>query len=148
MLSPSEYHGLFSATEDFSIPTLAEMHGECAQNECLHLPATANAILRRPLALSRRAHDSLSKNVDRIAGQLIDRLADSSANDKIRRRLPRILAGSKNRLAWDGLFRQLGDERFEIRLRCGRALEKIQQTNPAYRPLPADVFEVNSGIRM
>ncbi|MGH9592583.1 MAG: hypothetical protein ACRD5L_05790 [Bryobacteraceae bacterium] len=92
--------------------------------------------------VARLAHETLSKNVDRITGQLVDKLADSSVDFKIRRRIPRILAGSKSRLAWDGLFSQLHDDRFEIRQRCAKSLEKILQIHPAHRPEPPAVFEV------
>lgn len=110
--------------------------------------------LREPLLVSqvikllgrdetaRAAHDALSRTVDQIAGQLADRLADPAENEKVRRRIPRVLAGSKNPLAWQALLRQLRDERFEIRQRCGRALEKMLQANPEFRPEPAVVFEI------
>jgi len=91
---------------------------------------------------ARAAHDVLCRAADRIAGQLADRLADPAENEKIRRRIPRVLAGSKNPLAWDGLFRQLRDERFEIRQRCARALEKMLQGNPKFQPPAAAVFEI------
>ena len=91
---------------------------------------------------ARAAHDALCRGVEHITGQLIDRLGDASADIKLRRRLPRILAGSKSRLARDGLFRQLRDDHFEIRLRCGRALEKINESDPGFRPDPPAVFEL------
>jgi AAA family ATP:ADP antiporter len=91
---------------------------------------------------ARAAHDILSRAADLIAGQLADRLADPSENEKIRRRIPRVLAASKSPLAWQGLLRQLRDERFEIRQRCARALEKMAQDNPEFRPAPAAVFEI------
>jgi hypothetical protein len=91
---------------------------------------------------ARAAHDALSRDVERVAGQLIDRLADESADVKLRRRLPRILAGAKGRLAREGLLRQLRDNHFEIRLRCGRALEKLIETNPAFKPDAPAVFEL------
>jgi AAA family ATP:ADP antiporter len=91
---------------------------------------------------ARAAHDALSRGVDNIAGQLADRLADPLENEKIRRRLPRVLAASKTPLAWHGLFRQLRDERFEIRQRCARGLEKMLQEHPEFRPEPAAVFEL------
>jgi hypothetical protein len=63
-------------------------------------------------------------------------------NEKVRRRLPRVLAASKSPLAWQGLFRQLRDERFEIRQRCARGLEKMLQEKPEFRPQPSAVFEI------
>ena len=91
---------------------------------------------------ARAAHDALSRAVDQIAGQLTDRLADPAENEKVRRRIPRVLAASKSPLAWHGLFRQLRDDRFEIRQRCARALEKMLQANPEFRPQPSTVFEI------
>jgi HEAT repeat protein len=91
---------------------------------------------------ARAAHEVLCRVADRIAGQLADRLSDASENEKVRRRIPRVLAGCKSPLAWDGLFRQLRDERFEIRQRCARALERMLQTNPGFQPQPAAVFEI------
>ena len=91
---------------------------------------------------ARAAHDALSRAADQIAGQLADRLADPAENEKVRRRIPRVLAASKSPLAWQGLFRQLRDERFEIRQRCARGLEKMLQNHPEFRPQPAAVFEI------
>ncbi len=91
---------------------------------------------------ARAAHDVLCRAADHIAGQLADRLADPAESEKVRRRIPRVLAASKSPLAWQGLFRQLRDERFEIRQRCARALEKMLLANPEYRPQPAAVFEI------
>jgi hypothetical protein len=92
--------------------------------------------------VARLAHDLLTKNVERIAGQLVDKLADTSVSFKIRRRIPRILGCIKSRLAWDGLFSQLHDDRFEIRQRCAKSLEKILQMQPSLRPEPPAIFEV------
>jgi ATP:ADP antiporter, AAA family len=91
---------------------------------------------------ARAAHDVLCRAADQIAGQLADRLADPAENEKVRRRIPRVLAASRSPLAWQGLFRQLRDERFEIRQRCARGLEKMLQEHPEYRPEPAAVFEI------
>jgi hypothetical protein len=91
---------------------------------------------------ARAAHNVLCGSADSIAGQLADRLADPKEDEKIRRRIPRVLAGCKNPLAWNALFRQLRDERFEIRQRCARALEKLLQENPGFQPEPAAVFEI------
>ena len=91
---------------------------------------------------ARAAHDILSRAANLIAGQLADRLADPAENEKVRRRIPRVLAASKSPLAWQGLLRQLRDERFEIRERCARALEKMAQENPECRPAPALIFEI------
>jgi hypothetical protein len=74
------------------------------------------------------------------AGQLADRLADAAGDPRIRRRVPRLLAGSSNPLAWDALFRQLAGSEFEIRYRCGRALAEVGTRHPEFRPPSDAVF--------
>jgi len=91
---------------------------------------------------ARAAHEALSRATDNIAGQLADRLADPMENERVRRRIPRVLAASKSPLAWQGLFRQLRDDRFEIRQRCAKALEKMLPNNPEFQPQPTAVFEI------
>ena len=136
---------------DVTLRRLAELRS----NDPLRARAALHAIdLRDPLLVpqviellgrdetARAAHDALSRAADHIAGQLADRLADPVENEKVRRRIPRVLAASKSPLAWQGLFRQLRDERFEIRQRCAKGLEKMLEANPEYRPQPTAVFEI------
>jgi hypothetical protein len=136
---------------DVTLRLLAELRS----SDPLRARAALHSIdLREPLLIpqvikllgrdetARAAHDALSRVVDQIAGQLADRLADPAENEKVRRRIPRVLAASKSPLAWQGLLRQLRDDRFEIRQRCARGLEKMLQGNPEYRPQPAVVFEI------
>jgi ATP:ADP antiporter, AAA family len=136
---------------DLTLRVLAELRS----SDPLRARAALHSIdLREPLLIpqvikllgrdetARAAHDALSRAVDQIAGQLADRLADPAENEKIRRRIPRVLAASKSPLAWQGLFRQLRDDRFEIRQRCSRALEKMLEQTPEYRPQSTEMFEI------
>jgi AAA family ATP:ADP antiporter len=136
---------------DIALRRLAELRSQ----DPLRARAALHAIdLRHPLLVpqviellgldetARAAHEVLSRAADNIAGQLADRLADPMENEKVRRRIPRVLAASKSPLAWGGLFRQLRDERFEIRQRCAKGLEKMLQKNPEFQPQPAAVFEI------
>jgi len=99
---------------------------------------------------ARAAHEALAKNAAHIAGQLVDRLADTSVSQQVRRRIPRILASAVPRwegcsgcaVAWSGLFGQLNDERFEIRVRCAKALEKLLERNPQFGPEQTAVFAI------
>lgn len=65
------------------------------------------------------------------AGQLVDALLDSDEEFTIRRRLPSVLAHSRSRRAVEGLLEGLGDRRFEVRFRCGRALAKLGAADPS-----------------
>jgi len=136
---------------DITLRRLAELRSK----DPLRARAALHAIdLRDPLLVAqviallgrdetaRAAHEALSRAADNIAGQLADRLADPVENEKVRRRIPRVLAASKSPLAWQGLFRQLRDERFEIRQRCAKGLEKMLPNNPEFRPQAAAVFEI------
>lgn len=80
--------------------------------------------------VAHAAYAALSRVKDRISGQLVDVLNDESAKFTVRKRIPKILGSCAGHTAWEGMLRQLRNERFEIRVRCARALEKIQQNHP------------------
>ena len=84
--------------------------------------------------VAQAAYLALRKCGDRIAGQLADALRDPANSFNIRKRLPKVLASFHGRAAWDGLAAHLLDERFEVRTRCAKALEKILARHPEYRP--------------
>jgi hypothetical protein len=90
----------------------------------------------------KEAYAALSRSVFRIAGQLVDCLLDETQGDDVRARIPRLLALSDSHVAWDGLFTGLGDKRFELRYRCGRALDTMLQRHPEFKPDPAEVYKV------
>ncbi|MDH3457095.1 MAG: hypothetical protein OER90_09650 [Gemmatimonadota bacterium] len=63
----------------------------------------------------------------RVTGQLVDRLLDRSEEFVVRRRLPIVLASCPSDRAVDGLLHGLEDPRFEVRYRCGRALNRLME---------------------
>ena len=73
---------------------------------------------------------------------MVDALLDENSDFAIKRRIPRALAYSTDRLAVQGLIQGLNDSRFEVRFQCARALDVILQANPAYRPDSATVFPI------
>ena len=84
----------------------------------------------------------LRGSVGRFGGQMIDALLDENSDFAIKRRIPRALAYSTDRLAVQGLMQGLNDSRFEVRFQCARALDVILQKNPAYKPESATVFAI------
>jgi ATP:ADP antiporter, AAA family len=83
----------------------------------------------RLLALNEVMVDAiiaLGKVVDREVDRLVASLLDPQEDFAVRRRLPRVLARSKEKKAIDGLTTGLFDQRFEVRFQCGRALSKIK----------------------
>jgi hypothetical protein len=73
---------------------------------------------------------TLRSAVDRVVGQLVDRLLDPDEEFAVRRRLPLVLASSRDERAVSGLLYGLEDRRFEVRYRSGRALSRIHQLHP------------------
>ena len=78
-----------------------------------------------PAALS-----ALEPCADSAAGQLGDALLSPDEEFAVRRRVPRILEMGASPRAVDALLAGLGDARFEVRYRSGRALARIQARSP------------------
>lgn len=79
--------------------------------------------------VAHAAYAALSRVKERIGGQLVDALTDETIRFQVRKRIPKLLSSCGGRTAWEGLYRQLRNDRFEIRVRCARALERIQQAH-------------------
>lgn len=90
--------------------------------------------------LSQAAMRALQPVVARHAGQLLDTLLDDKTDFAIRRRLPRLLAGSPQQSVANGLLHGLNDRRFEVRFQCGRALVTIAERNRLLRLVPDEIF--------
>jgi MFS family permease len=93
--------------------------------ELLHVPSVVPL-----LAWDDVLHDAvvaLREVAPRVTGQLVDRLLDRSEEFVVRRRLPIVLASCPSERAVDGLLRGLEDPRFEVRYRCGRALNRLME---------------------
>jgi len=63
----------------------------------------------------------------RAPGQLLDALLDPEQEFTVRRRLPTVLARIPEQRVVDGLLEALGDDRFEVRYRCGLALNRLRR---------------------
>src|SRR5580704_12897508 len=92
--------------------------------------------------VGQAAYLALKKSGDRIAGQLVDALNNSDSTFNVRKRVPKVLASCQSRTAWDGLIAHLLDQRFEVRTRCAKALEKMLARHPEYRPDPNTIFDL------
>ncbi len=92
--------------------------------------------------VAQAAYLALRQTGDRIAGQLVDALRDPASSYNVRKRIPKVLTSFQSRVAWDGLVDHLMDERFEVRTRCAKGLERILVRRPEYRPDQAFIFEV------
>lgn len=73
------------------------------------------------------AERALQKAAPASVGQLLDFLLDPNQDHAVRRRIPRILGACPSEAAAQGLFRGLEDQRFEVRVQCGRALVRIRE---------------------
>jgi len=92
--------------------------------------------------VAQTAYHALTQAGGRIAGQLVDALDNEATPYNIRKRIPKVLASCKNRVAWEGLMAHLTDDRFDVRARCAKALEKILANKPEFRPQPNAIFDV------
>jgi ATP:ADP antiporter, AAA family len=72
---------------------------------------------------------ALRNGVSKTRGQLVDALCDPDVDFDIRRRIPRVLSACATQHAVDGLILGAGDERFEVRYECARAMTKISRTD-------------------
>src|SRR5581483_6054896 len=90
--------------------------------------------------VAQTAYQALTKAGGRIAGQLVDALDNEATPANVRKRIPKVLASCRNRAAWDGLMAHLADERFDVRARCARALEKILANKREFPPEPDFIF--------
>ncbi|MBT8494578.1 MAG: hypothetical protein KJO07_16090 [Deltaproteobacteria bacterium] len=77
----------------------------------------------------------------RHVGQLCDALLDPDVDFAIRRRVPRILGYCYGERCVDGLLAGLFDSRFEVRYRCGLALNRISQRAPELEIERQAIFE-------
>jgi hypothetical protein len=96
------------------------------------------------------ALDALSAVAPRHTGQLVDALLDPGTDFAVRRRVPMAIARAASPRAMDGLLAGLYDRRFEVRVRCGRALTRLAAAAPhlkvdAARVLAAVLNEVAVG---
>jgi ATP:ADP antiporter, AAA family len=73
-------------------------------------------------------------------GAIADALLDQTRDFAIRRRLPAVLTAGEPTLATWTLWRALGDRRFEVRYRCGRALLELRAAGHEMPFSADDVF--------
>ncbi len=84
---------------------------------------------------------ALRPYADDAVEPMVDALTDTDQPFAIRRRLPRVLQACESEAGARGLDRGLDDEYFEVRYRCGIALARIADRNPARRPTAERVHE-------
>ncbi len=81
--------------------------------------------------LHAEALAALCRAAPRMTGQLVDALVDPAMDFVVRRRIPYALAACASQRAAEGLLLGIGDDRFEVRYACGRALMTIAEANPS-----------------
>jgi len=93
---------------------------------------------------ARDAMHALRQIAPAHTGQLVDALIDPSTDFAVRRRIPRLLAGCPGVRVLDGLTQGLTDDRFEVRVRCARALARVLKREPG---LPLDHERIFDAIQ-
>ena len=85
---------------------------------------------------------ALKKVAEERIGELTDALIDPNQDFTVRRRLARVFSVCVSQRAVDGLMLALDDQRFEVRVQCGRSLTSIVEKNPRVRIEAAKIFAV------
>jgi len=75
--------------------------------------------------IARAACSALRTIAPRCTGLLVDALTDQSRTEKLRRRLPAVIAAGIPELAVWGLWRGLGDPSFDVRYYCSIVLSSL-----------------------
>jgi hypothetical protein len=86
------------------------------------------------------ALEALSAAAPRHIGQLVDALLDPDTPFAVRRRIPAAIVAARSQRALDGLLGGLGDPRFEVRARCGRAMVRLVAESPGLRVDPPRII--------
>ena len=94
-----------------------------------------------PEDVAKLAADALRAVAPRCTGALVDALLDTERDDKLRRRLPGILAAGLPELAAWGLWRGMADPSFEVRYRCSMVLAQLAADDHLGPLDPEEVFE-------
>jgi hypothetical protein len=92
----------------------------------------------------REAFEALEADVPAAIPALAATLRDRSVMFPIRRRVTLLLGGAPTPAARDALVAGLGDPRFEIRYRCGRALARVVAADPSLAPTADEMLAVVS----
>jgi hypothetical protein len=138
-----------AASPDGMLQAVAELRSGQpeAVRVALHRPEAADPALVGhliPLLASKAVFldvvRALRRTGPRATGQLLDALLDPRQDATIRRRVARVLRGSPNQRAADGLLLGLGDPRFEVRRECALTLARITQREPSLRVRKSEVF--------
>lgn len=126
------------ASVDAWLPAIADLRSREADR--VRRVLSAEVALPRPLVsfailllADKEFHTdairALRNGVSKTTGQLVDALCDPNVDFDIRRRIPRVLSACATQHAVDGLILGTGDERFEVRYECGRAMTKIHRAD-------------------
>ena len=90
---------------------------------------------------ARAARRALRIVAPRVAGQLLDALLDPEQSERVRRRLPDLLAEVRTGQVASGLFAALARSSARVRARCTKALQELVDHDPSLAPSHAEVFE-------
>ena len=105
------------------------------------IPATIELVGSANDDVARSAASALRSVAPRCTGALIDILLDPKRPDRLRRRMPAIIAAGMPDLAVWGLWRGLRDPSFEVRYRCSIALSVLAGDAPLTSITPDEVFD-------
>jgi hypothetical protein len=139
--APNDTERLLRLVRDLRSNDANRLRTALAEPLPTELARVAIELVGGPDDIAKIAADALRAIAPRCTGSLVDTLLDTERDEKLRRRLPGILASGLPELAAWGLWRALSDPSFEVRYRCGTVLAQLALDVHLGPVDPEEVFE-------
>jgi len=123
--APNTTAGLIRLVQELRSNDAARIHTVLAEPLALDAAPLAIELLGAGDGIARDACVALRVIAPRCTGLLVDAMLDLTRDEKLRRRLPSIIAAGAPDLAVWGLWRGLGDPSFDVRYYCSTALSTL-----------------------
>lgn len=122
---PSTTGSLLRLVEELGSNDAERIHRVLAEPLPLDVAPLVVALVDASDDIARDACAALRTLAPRCTGMLVDALTDPSRPEKLRRRIPPLVAAGIPELAVWGLWRGLGDPSFDVRYHCSTALTSL-----------------------
>jgi hypothetical protein len=122
---PNTTEGLIRLVTELRSNDAARIHRALAEPLALDAAPLAIELVGAGDHIARDACAALRVIAPRCTGLLVDAMLDLTRDEKLRRRLPVIIAAGAPELAVWGLWRGLGDPSFDVRYYCSTALSSF-----------------------
>jgi hypothetical protein len=123
--APNDTERLLRLIRELRSEDVNRVRAALAEPLATELARIAIELVGGPDEVAKLSADALRVIAPRCTGALVDALLDTERDDRLRRRLPGIIAAGLPDLAAWGLWRGMSDPSFEVRYRCGMVLTQL-----------------------